>query len=246
MEIKNVSKKYGGHTVLKNVSLSIAAGESVSLVGESGSGKSTLSRLMLALEKPSQGKILWNGTDIFELRGKKLYRDIQTVFQDSTGCFNPRIKIIDSLCEPMKNLLKMDKDDMRMKICTLLDRVGLQNDIAERYPHELSGGQRRRICIARAISVNPKLVILDESIAGLDSTVMIKILILLKELQKEFNCAYLFITHDLRAALYMSQKIAVMKDGCIVEKAECVKSLSAFKHPFSKQLVGNRNNRIFI
>lgn len=240
LEIRNVTKEYGRQVALDNVSLSIAPGESVSLIGESGSGKSTLSRLVLALERPSDGAILWDGKNVSELRGRQLYRDIQPVFQDSIGCFNPRRKIMDSLCEPMKNLLKLSKAEREGRIYSLLKRVSLPVDIANRYPHELSGGQRRRVCIARAISIQPRLVILDEAVTGLDATVMMKILALLKSLQREIGCAYLFIAHDLRAALYLSKKIAVMKDGRIVETAEHVSSLSVFKHPFSKQLIGNR------
>ena len=220
LEIRNISKKYGRQEVLRNVSMSIAPGECVSLIGESGSGKSTFSRLILALERPSCGCILWKGRNIYELRGKKLYRDIQPVFQDSAGCFNPRRKVMDSLCEPMRNILELGKAEREIKAYSLLEMAGLTRDIAGRYPHELSGGQRRRVCIARAISINPGLVILDEAVAGLDTTVMIKILALLKDLQKEIGCAYLFITHDLHAALHMSQKIAVMKDGRI--QLECI------------------------
>lgn len=225
LEIKNVSKKYGRQLVLRDVSLTIASGESVSLIGESGSGKSTLSRLILALESPSTGSILWNGRNVAELRGRKLYRDIQPVFQDNTSCFNPRLKIMDSLCEPMKNMLGLEKAGRESRARNLLDMVGLPAGIINRYPHELSGGQQKRVCIARAISVNLKLVILDEAVTGLDATVMIKILTLLKDLQKEIGCAYLFITHDLRAALHISDKIAVMKDG---------------------QLTGNRNDKLLI
>lgn len=246
LEIKNVSKKYGHQVVLSDVSLNIAPGETVSLIGESGSGKSTLSRLILALERPSCGCILWNGKNVSELRGKMLYRDIQPVFQDNASCFNPRRKVMDSLCEPMKNMLQLGQAERERKIYSLLDMAGLPAGIVNRYPHELSGGQQKRICIVRAISSGPKLIILDEAVTGLDATVMIKILVLLKDLQKEIGCAYLFITHDLRTALYMSKKIAVMKDGWIVETVENIISLSAFTHPFSKQLVGNKNYKLFI
>ena len=240
LEINNVSKKYGRQVVLRNVSLSVAAGESVSLIGESGSGKSTLTRLILALERPSYGAVLWRGKSVAKLRGRKLYRDIQPVFQDNVSCFNPRRKVIDSLCEPMKNMLELDKTGRENKARCLLDLVGLPAGIENRYPHELSGGQQKRVCIARAISVNPKLVILDEAVTGLDATVMIKILGLLKDLQNEIGCAYLFITHDLRAALYMSKKVAVMKGGQILKTVEDVSSLSDFTHSFSKQLANNR------
>ena len=124
LEIKNVSKTYARQVALDDVSLSIAPGESVSLIGESGSGKSTLLRLILALEKPSSGTILWNGVNVFKLRGKKLYRDVQPVFQDNSGCFNPRLKIMDNLCGPMKNLLKLDQAEREGKTYSLLERVG--------------------------------------------------------------------------------------------------------------------------
>lgn len=215
LKINNVSKRYGGQTALRDVSLTIGAGESVSLIGESGSGKSTLSRLILALEKPSNGYIQWNGKDVAALRGKPLYRDIQPVFQDNGGCFNPRRRVGDSLCEPMKHLLRLSAAERRKKAAELLELVKLPENIMTRYPHQLSGGQQKRVCIARAVSIKPRLLILDEAVSGLDTTVMVKILDLLKELQREMGCGSLFITHDIRAALYMSKTIAVMKDGCL-------------------------------
>lgn len=244
LEVDSVSKHYKKELVLSGVSLTIADGESVSLIGESGSGKSTLSRLILSLEKPCEGNILWNGEPVGQTKRNRLYKDIQPVFQDNTGCFNPKMKIRDSLCEPMNNFLHMGSSEKRQRIAELLEMVELPKETADRYPHELSGGQQKRVCIARAISINPKLILLDEAVSGLDATIMIKILALLKSLQKEVGCAYLFITHDLRAALYMSRKIAVMKDGQIVETVINVKSFSDFTHPFTKQLVGNRKINI--
>lgn len=239
-EIKSVSKHYKGQIALNQVSLSIADGESVSLIGESGSGKSTLSRLILALEKPTTGNLFWNGKSVGKLKRLELYKDIQVVFQDNTSCFNPRMKIYESLCEPIDNFLHLNKVEKEHKISSLLEMVGLSKDIAFRYPHEISGGQQKRVCIARAISVNPKLIILDEAVSGLDATVKVKILVLLKELQKEIGHSYLFITHDLKAALFMSRKIIVMQNGAIVETVSNISSLSAFTHPFSKKLVGSR------
>lgn len=236
LTINAVSKRYGKQEVLNKVSLKIADGECVSLVGESGSGKSTLGRLILGLERPSLGAIYWNDKNIRKMEKKDLFRTIQPVFQDNTGCFNPRVKVIESLIEPMKYLLHIKKEQRDGKARNLLEAVGLPEDIGERFPHELSGGERKRICIARAISIQPKLVLLDEAVTGLDATIMITILDLLKELQKSIGCAYLFITHDLRAALYMSQKIAVMKNGEIVETASKLRSLSDFTHPYSKSL----------
>lgn len=223
LKIEGVGKRYGRLTVLENVSLAISPGASVSLIGESGSGKSTLSRLILALEKPTQGRIRWENEDIFTLPGKRLYRDIQPVFQDNAGCFNPRWRIGDSLCEPMKHLLTLDAEARSKRAQQLLEMVELPDSVMQRYPHELSGGQQKRVCIARALSIKPKLVILDEAVSGLDATVMVKILVLLKELQREIGCGYLFITHDIRAAMYMSETIAEMKDGRLAKQMNQLK-----------------------
>lgn len=237
LSINNVCKQYGGQTALQDVCMEIAPGESISLIGESGSGKSTLARMVLALEKPEKGQIYWQGRRMRSLRKKQLYKDIQPVFQNNTGCFNPRRKVGDSLCEPMKNLLGLSFVERQRKASQLLEMVGLPPSITECYPHELSGGQQKRVCIARALSIRPRLVVLDEAVSGLDATVLIKILALLKDLQKEVGCAYLFITHDIRAALYMSGTIAVMKDGQIVETAKNGSSPASFTHPFAIELL---------
>ena len=238
LEIKHVSKQYGRQPVLRDISLNIAPGECVSLIGESGSGKSTLARLILALEKPTGGSICWKGNPVAARRGRALYRDIQPVFQDHSGCFNPRRKLMDSLCEPMENMLTLSGAERNKRMIRLLDMVELPTTLANRYPQELSGGQRRRACIARAISVQPSLIVLDEAVAGLDATVMIKILDLLKSLQKETGCAYLFITHVMGAALYMSPQIAVLQEGRIVERNGAMTAVSTFTHPVSKTETG--------
>jgi ABC-type dipeptide/oligopeptide/nickel transport system ATPase subunit len=213
----------------------------MALIGESGSGKSTLIRLILGLERPDSGKIFWNGRDITKKRGntnkRLLYKEIQTVFQDSAGCLNPRWKIYDSLCEPVDNYLTLNAVSKAERISELLDMVELPRNVLERFPHELSGGQQKRVCIARAMAVRPKLILLDEATAGIDAIVTRKILILLKKLQKETGCSYLFITHDLKAAFYMARKIAVMKGGEIVKTVDNVKSYSDFTHPYSLQLM---------
>ncbi|MGL6200948.1 MAG: ABC transporter ATP-binding protein [Lachnospiraceae bacterium] len=207
LEVKAVTHQYDKMTVLKDVSLRVADGECVSLVGTSGSGKSTLGRLILALEKPVKGEVNWNGRPVRAVKRKQLYRDIQPVFQDNTSCFNPRRKVIDSLTEPMRYLLGLNRTERERRAGELLEMTGLPADVLERYPHELSGGQQKRICIARAISIRPKFILLDEAVSGLDAVVMVKILDLLKELQKEVGCSYLFITHDIGAAGYMSNTI---------------------------------------
>jgi len=237
LQIQSLDMKYGKRMVLENISLEVPDGQCVSLIGESGSGKSTLSRLILSLEKPCCGSIFWDRCDIKKIRRKDLYRAIQAVFQDNTSCLNPRMQIGESIREPMDNFLKLSKPEKEKEIANLLDMVGLAKDTLTRYPHELSGGQLKRVCIARAVSIRPHLILLDEAVTGLDSTIMVKILNLLKQLQREINCSYLFITHDIQAALYMSKTVAVMKDGTLVETASDLQSPSDFRHPYSKSLV---------
>lgn len=239
LQVEHVSKLYEKVAALEDVSLQIRDGECVSLIGESGSGKSTLTRLILALDKPTKGSVFWRGNDVWRIPRRSLYGDIQPVFQSNADCFNPRRKIRESLMEPMRNLLRLSAPERERRSLELLSLVGLESSIAERYPHELSGGQRKRICIARALSVRPKLIVLDEAVSGLDITVMLRILSLLKELQNEIGCAYLFITHDIRAAVFMSKTIAVMKDGKIIEVAKKGSAGFSFTHPFSTGLIRN-------
>lgn len=228
---------------LDKVSLHMEKGQSMALIGESGSGKSTLIRMILGLETPDSGKILWNGQPVSPKTAKKigLYRQIQPVFQDNMGCFDPRWKIRASLTEPMRNLQTLDRAALDAKAKELMELVDLPATILEKYPHELSGGQQKRICIARAISIKPRLLILDESVAGLDATVMLKILRLLRRLHKDIGCSCLFITHDIRAALYIADTIAVMHSGAILETVYGAVGPNDFSHPFSKMLLQNQN-----
>lgn len=228
--------------VLNHVSLTVSDGRCVALIGESGSGKSTLIRLVLGLERPDSGKILWNGRDVTgrDMKRRSLYQEIQPVFQDSAGCLNPRWKVCDSLCEPLDNYLSLTPPAKRGRVSELLEMVELPGSVLEKYPHELSGGQQKRVCIARAIAIRPKLILLDEATAGLDATVTRKILILLKKLQKEMGCSYLFITHDLKAAFYMTREVAVMKGGEIVETITNAQSYTDFTHPYAIHLTGSK------
>ena len=225
---------------VKNLSLHIGKGECYGLLGESGSGKSTLSRLILGLEKPDAGEVIFLGRNLVlmkEKERKKIRKEMQIVFQDSHSSLNPRMKIYDSIAEPIKSFEKISYAEEIEKVAFLLNRVGLSEKDGQKYPHQFSGGQQKRICIARAMATSPKLIILDEAVSGLDAIIQKKILDLLIELRKEMQSSYLFITHDLEVALYMSQKISVMKDGEIVETVEEIKSLEDFKHPYSRLLV---------
>lgn len=232
-----------GLVALDKVSLYIGEGQSIALIGESGSGKSTLSRIILALEKPDSGSVLWNGEAITPKSARRigLYRQVQPVFQNNLGCFDPRWRIYDSVTEPMRNFLDLSCDVLDAKAKELMDMVDLPSSVLKKYPHELSGGQQKRVCIARAISINPRLLVLDEAVTGLDATVMLKILRLLRRLRRELGCACLFITHDIRAALYIADTVAVMRRGVVLETAHNVTGPDDFRHPFSKMLLQHNN-----
>lgn len=245
LKVERVSKSYrtgmfGAKTVavLRDISFAAAHGACVALIGESGCGKSTLARLLLGLERPDTGTILCNGRRVTGKGAKRrnLYRSIQPVFQDSGGCLNPRMKIRDCICEPLRNYYALPPEEEKKKLAELLLQVELPVNAADKYPHELSGGQQKRVCLARAVSIKPELLILDEAVTGLDATITKRILELLKRLQQEVGCGMFFITHDLQIALYMAQHILVMKDGEIVEQVHNAAAVRDFTHPYSQKL----------
>ena len=206
LQVKDINKSYRKYgkiekqQVLKDVNFTIKEGECVGLVGESGSGKSTLSRLILGLEKPDSGRIL-----IEDLNVKKWIKENQgkmsVVFQDYTSSANPNFTVKEIILEPLKVLGKKENLDKITE--DLLDKVGLTIDLLDRYPHELSGGQLQRVCIARSISTKPKFIVLDEAISSLDVSIQAQILELLKDLKDELNITYLFIAHDLQVVTYL-------------------------------------------
>lgn len=232
---------------VKEVAFTIQEGECVGLVGGSGSGKSTLARLLLVLEKPDYGEIEWSGVSVHSLQNKNLRqarRQVQVVFQDSTSSLNPRLPIWKSIVEPLTNYPDVQPDfllevrhDQRREAHRLLELVCLNKDLAEQYPHQLSGGQRQRVAIARGLSIQPKLLICDEPTASLDVSVQAQILNVLKDMQERFGVAYLFISHDLAATQFMSDRILVMKDGQLVEQLDTSDLLSQSKHPYTRQLI---------
>lgn len=244
LEVTGIYKSYGSmfsrirSPVLKNISFNVRPGQCVALIGESGSGKSTLARLLLGLESFDSGAINCMGIAV-TAKGrnrKALYRNMQPVFQDSAGCLNPRMKVQDILSEPLFNYTKQPWDKVDEAAKRLLAQVELPTDILLRYPHELSGGQQRRVCIARAISISPRFLILDEATAGIDATITKGILELLIRLQRDTGCGYLFITHDLNIALYMAEKIMVMQNGEILETVSGAKSANDFTEAYAKKL----------
>ncbi len=222
------------------VSLDIFEGEVLGLVGESGCGKSTLAKTIVRLLDPSDGSIVFDGTDITDLSGKQLRerrRDIQMVFQDPQSSLDPRMKIGEIVAEPMRVNGMYDAETRRQRVEDLLERVGLDAAQYNRYPHEFSGGQRQRVNLARALSVDPKFVVCDEPVSGLDVSVQAKVLSIMEELQADLGLTYLFISHDLSVIRYISDRVAVMYLGRIVELGETSSVFDDPAHPYTKSLI---------
>ena len=211
IKINNLVKKYEKVTAVNDVSLEINAGETLGLVGESGSGKSTLARLILKLIEPTSGSITY-GEEI-----KNFRRDMGIVFQDPQNSLNPRIRVGEAIGEPLliHKIADSRKQTAEHRINELLTLVNLPADYVKRYPHELSGGERQRVGIARALASNPKFLVLDEPVSALDLITQVDILNLLKEIKQKLKMTYLFIAHDPAVIKYLSDRIAVMKNGII-------------------------------
>jgi oligopeptide transport system ATP-binding protein len=226
------------------VSLEIAAGETLGLVGESGCGKSTLGRTLLRLTEPSAGSIKFAGTEITELDPhdlRSLRRQMQMIFQDPYSSLDPRMTIGDAIAEPLEiHALGATRRDRSVKVCELLARVGLSDDAVQRYPHELSGGQRQRVGIARALAVSPAFIVCDEPISALDVSIQAQIVNLLQDLQAAEALTYLFISHDLQIVEHLCDRVAVMYLGRIVELAAAAELYRAPKHPYTQALLAAR------
>lgn len=246
LQIKNLTKKFaaeGGKmlTACDNVTLNAYAGQTLGIIGESGCGKSTLVRTILQIHPASGGEVIFDGQDILKLRGeaaRQNRRKIQMVFQDPAAAFNPKMKVKEIVCEPLLNFGLIKKSEVDAKAAELLRLVELPEDFKDRYPHNMSGGQRQRLGIARALSLEPKIVVGDEATSALDVSVQEKICELLVRLQKEKGITYLFICHDLGLVDLMCHQIAVMYLGNIVEYIGYGRRISTEgMHPYTKALM---------
>jgi oligopeptide/dipeptide ABC transporter ATP-binding protein len=221
------------------VTFSIGQGRTLGLVGESGCGKTTTAKLVLRLEEPTGGSLRFDGRDLASLDNggvAKYRRSVQAVFQDPFASLNPRMRIDAIIAEPLTTHERLDRDEVARRVARLIDLVGLPERAAKLFPHEFSGGQRQRIAIARALSLSPRLVVLDEPVSALDVSIRAQILNLLRDLQAQLGLSYLFITHDLAAVAHMSHTIAVMYLGQIVEMGDAATIASRPKHPYTQAL----------
>ena len=223
-----------------NVSFSIKEGETFSLVGESGCGKTTTAKVILLLEKPTSGAVYFNGQNVHKLKGPALKRyrsSVQAVFQDPWSSLNPRMRAGDIVAEPLKVNLKLPKRETRERVTALLESVGLSGAQASHFPHEFSGGQRQRVAVARALSLNPKTIVLDEPVSALDVSIRAQIMNLLKDLQDQHGMSYLLIAHNLATVRYLSHRVAVLYVGEIVEEADSKELFTNPLHPYTKALL---------
>jgi oligopeptide/dipeptide ABC transporter ATP-binding protein len=231
------------HQVIKavdGVDFRVAQGETFGVIGESGSGKSTLGRCIVCLVRPSSGRILHDGADPFALSPGELRqhrRTFQIIFQDPNAALDPRMTILESVREPLDVARIGTPQERRRRAFTMLDRVALSPELASRYPHEISGGQKQRANIARALVLEPRLIVCDEVVAALDVSIQADMLNLFAELQREFSLTYVFISHDLRVVAHVSDRVAVMYFGKLVELGPAQAIMAAPEHPYTQALL---------
>jgi oligopeptide/dipeptide ABC transporter ATP-binding protein len=228
---------------LGGVSVELREGETLGVIGESGSGKTTLAKIVLDLEKPTQGKVFFKGREISDLKGKdyKEYRlNVQAVFQNPQSSLNPRMKVWEIVTEGLKiNRILTERRELLERAEELLKTVGLPSEVINKYPHQLSGGQKQRVAIARALSLNPKVIVADEPTSALDVSVQAQVVNLLLDLQESFGISYLFISHSIPVIRAVSNRVAVMYKGYVLEKGRADKVLENPKHPYTELLLSS-------
>ena len=250
MKVLNIKKSYtqkkflkkSVKIVLNDVSLSLEQGKCVGIIGESGSGKSTLGRIITGIEKADSGVVEFEGKNIHQKENRNMKNDISVVFQNYISSVNPRFSVAQIIAEPLiissqVNRSKIDKNKIDEEVKKMIKIVGLSEEFLERFPHELSGGQLQRVCIARAIVTKPKFILLDEAVSSLDVSTQVEILDLLQKLKKEYNLSYVFITHDLLTITYICDSVIFFKDGKIEEKIDDIRNLKNIKKDYSKKLL---------
>ena len=241
LSVRDVRKNYGAFAALKGVSFDLLAGETLAVVGESGSGKSTLARILLRLDEPDSGSALWKGRDLFQLSPAELYklrRDLQMVFQDPTQSLNPRMTVYQLISEAW--VIHPDilpKAKWRERVAELLTQVGLGPEHMGRYPHQFSGGQRQRIAIARALALEPQLIICDEAVSALDVSVQAQVIALLDGLRKQMGIAFIFIAHDLPVVRDFADHVMVMQKGEVVELGTVREIFETPKEAYTRALL---------
>jgi oligopeptide/dipeptide ABC transporter ATP-binding protein len=251
LEVKNLKKyfpvKLGALSrgawlrAVDSVDFTLERDRVFALVGESGCGKSTVARLVLRLMEPTSGQVVFKGKNLFDLTGdemKAFRRSVQIIFQDPFASLNPRRTVLDTLAEPLRIHGLAEGGQVRDRVVELLGKVGLK-DVLHRYPHEFSGGQRQRICIARALAVSPEVIVADEPLAALDVSIQAQILNLLLELKEETGISFVFISHDLRVVEYLSDEVAVMYLGRVVEQAPTEELFGEPRHPYTRILLSS-------